>query len=215
MVELDSNDLDHFVEFHTGEGMVRKMSTWERFKTKDKLLLVLLVMAGLTAAAAIFILLTPVFAFLLNLFDLYIEGWAQANTWLLDGERGLGVALVLGFISILFLLLARWRYLNLRSAYVEAGCPQCHEQELIRIRRYRRDRILGFFGMPIRRYACRNCTWQGVRLAKYSHKPAAVGEDHTTEPFSEDLVLLAEDHEEIVVRGEDITVIEADLQEVN
>ncbi len=170
MVDLDSKDLEQFIKFHTGDNMVRKKSAWEKFKEKDKLLLLLLGIAGLLAAAALFVLLTPVTNFVLNLSGLYIDGWAQLSSWLLAGDMGIAVALALGFLSLVFLLFARFRYLRDHSVYIDAGCPECHEQELIRVRRYRRDRIFSFFGMPIRRYACRNCTWNGTRLAKYSSK---------------------------------------------
>ena len=53
------------------------------------------------------------------------------------------------------------------------GCPQCQEHELVRVRRNRRDRAMGAFGLPVRRYSCRNCTWHGVRLAGYPQQPAA------------------------------------------
>lgn len=170
MVDLDSKDLEQFIKFHTGENMIQKKSAWETFKGKDKLLLLLLGIAGLLAAAAVFVLITPATTFILNLFDLYIDGWAQLSSWLLTGDMGLAVALALGFLSLIFLLLARFRYVRDRSAYIEAGCPACHEHELIRVRRYRRDRLFGFFGIPVRRYACRNCTWNGTRLAKFSQK---------------------------------------------
>ena len=205
MVELDSNDLEQFVKFHTGENISKKRSAWDKFKSWDKLLLLLLALAGVSAGAALFVLLTPLVNFSFRLLGLYIEGWVQVNQWLLEGERGLGVAIVLGIFSILFLILARFRYLRDRSAYVDAGCPECHEHELIRIRRSRRDRIIGFFGIPIRRYACRNCTWLGLRLS--GHSP------HRFVELEDDEIDFGASRAEILPEVENIETIDEFFQE--
>jgi hypothetical protein len=194
MVELDSKDLEQFVKFHTGENMTYKTSSWEKFKARDKLLLLLLTIAGLLAAAALFVLLTPVVDYVFNLFNLYIVGWDRISEWLLIADRGLGLALGLGLLSLLFLILARFRYVRNPAVYVYAGCPQCHEHELIRIRRYRRDRIAAFFGIHARRYACRNCTWVGVRLVGNVPIRYIEGQEVDNIDFGDVVVVSGEDY---------------------
>jgi predicted RNA-binding Zn-ribbon protein involved in translation (DUF1610 family) len=68
-------------------------------------------------------------------------------------------------VALVTAVIGRRRILHNASLYVEAGCPQCQEHELFRVNRQRQDRVLASFGFPVRRYVCRNCTWQGTRLA--------------------------------------------------
>jgi hypothetical protein len=47
----------------------------------------------------------------------------------------------------------------------KSGCPQCWENELVRIRRHKLDRMIAHLGIPVQRYSCRNCHWKGLRVA--------------------------------------------------
>ncbi|MBP6016869.1 MAG: hypothetical protein KA586_09125 [Candidatus Promineofilum sp.] len=83
-----------------------------------------------------------------------------------DGNWILSLALV-GLASLLLLgLIARWIILHSKRLQMEAGCPNCGRQELMRISRRPTDRALHLFGIPAYRYRCRNCVWEGTRLSQ-------------------------------------------------
>jgi len=82
------------------------------------------------------------------------------------GHLRLSVALA-GLAGLLLLaLLLREMILRNRRLWMETGCPRCHEQELMRISRRPKDRLLHLLGIPAYRYRCRNCTWEGTRLSE-------------------------------------------------
>ena len=57
----------------------------------------------------------------------------------------------------------RWRVLH-RSAWWNTACPRCSKNDLRRMQRYSRDRLLGRLGVPVRRYICADCHWRGARI---------------------------------------------------
>ena len=67
-------------------------------------------------------------------------------------------ALILGFQLILNRTIHRpeWQY--------SAGCPNCKEHYLQRISRETADYLLDTIGIPVRRYKCDNCGWEGRRI---------------------------------------------------
>ncbi len=172
MIELNGAGIEQAIGSHGVSYDKQGKSAWGAFLSWDKLFLILASISLLSFLAALFVLLSPLLNVVLNFMGLHYAGWNAWVTWIVAGEKGLIVAVSLGLIALLFAVLARYRLRRNYSVYVEAGCPQCHEQELVRVRRNRRDRALGTFGFPVRRYSCRNCTWHGMRLAGYrQHKP--------------------------------------------
>lgn len=91
--------------------------------------------------------------------------------WLANGYGAwiVGTALVLLFF--LFLFYVRHRLLNDKRLWFGTGCPQCMERELVRVSRKAADRGYGLIGVPAYRYACRNCTWRGLRIARREYSP--------------------------------------------
>ncbi len=167
MIGLDGGDIQQStnpIEEHSGE---QGKSAWNTFVAWDKPLLVFLMLSLLSALAAIFLLITPLLDLVFEFMGLHFAWWGAWKVTIMGGDRGLFIGVILGLVALLFALLARRRVRHDYSFYVEAGCPQCHENELIRVRRNRRDRALSYFGVPVRRYSCRNCTWHGLRLAGY------------------------------------------------
>jgi hypothetical protein len=75
---------------------------------------------------------------------------------------------LLSGVALLLLTLLLLRAIALRNprAWIESGCPRCHEQELMRIARRGGDHFLHRLGIPAYRYRCRNCTWEGRRLSE-------------------------------------------------
>lgn len=64
-----------------------------------------------------------------------------------------------------------WRlriYALEKREFWSTACPDCKvENTLKRIHRTRRDRLLNWLTIPTRRYRCRNCKWEGLRLDEY------------------------------------------------
>jgi hypothetical protein len=44
------------------------------------------------------------------------------------------------------------------------GCPRCGRDDLRRTSRIWRDKLLNRLGIPIRRYICADCRWEGARI---------------------------------------------------
>src|SRR5690606_32111157 len=83
-----------------------------------------------------------------------------------NGKWILSLAL-LSLAALLFLwMIVRLVLLNSRKLQMESGCPNCGRQELMRISRHSGDRLLHAFGIPVYRYRCRNCTWEGSRISE-------------------------------------------------
>lgn len=140
-------------------------SIWEKLRRWDKPLMLFVLLAFLAAATALFIITIPLINLSLLVLGLQIDEWIAFTDWISQGNIGLIIFAVSGLLALLFAALARYRVKRIPALYIRAGCPRCHEHELIRVRRWRRDRVLSSAGIPVRRYACRNCTWQGLRLA--------------------------------------------------
>lgn len=82
------------------------------------------------------------------------------------GYRLLSLALA-GLAGLLLLgMLIRLMIMRNDSLRMEAGCPNCGQQELMRIARRPAERLLHLFGIPAYRYRCRHCTWEGTRLSE-------------------------------------------------
>lgn len=45
-----------------------------------------------------------------------------------------------------------------------SGCPKCGRDDLRRTRRNWRDHLLNRLGIPVRRYICADCHWEGARI---------------------------------------------------
>ncbi len=45
-----------------------------------------------------------------------------------------------------------------------AGCPDCQQHDLQRINRETADYLLDLIGVPVRRYKCKQCGWEGRRI---------------------------------------------------
>jgi hypothetical protein len=98
-----------------------------------------------------------------------LPGLGGLVNWLVNsnGSWLAGIALFLLWIG--FLVFMRWRIVSDEHQWVDAGCPQCQEREMVRVSRERRDRWYGLLRIPAYRYACRNCTWRGLRIAHRHH----------------------------------------------
>jgi hypothetical protein len=198
MVELNSGDVEQSTNLHRDSDMSGQPNARATLLRRDKITLLLAIAASISALAALFVLLTPVLNIVLGFMGLRFAGWSAWQAWVMEADRGLFITIALGLVAFLFTFLARHRVIRDYSVYVEAGCPSCHEQELIRVQRNRKDRALSKMGLPVRRYSCRNCTWHGLRLAGYRYKikeksdGSAVAEPVAPEATAEEQVLTEE-----------------------
>jgi hypothetical protein len=78
------------------------------------------------------------------------------------GSRIMG--LVLGGITAVWGLLMLRDSLNNNSALYATACPNCGSTSLKRNRRNIFDKLANVGGIPVRRYICTECKWQGARI---------------------------------------------------
>lgn len=93
--------------------------------------------------------------------------------WLSWLSFGWGSRIIAG-ISILgiFVLGAQigYRRVVLRPDWqYNAGCPTCEVHDLQRIGRETSDYLLSLIGVPVRRYKCNQCGWEGRRIYRKHH----------------------------------------------
>lgn len=100
-----------------------------------------------------------------------LPGMRPIISWLVNGINIWLVVTALLFLSVVVMALVRRRLVNNKRLWFWTGCPQCMERELVRVSRNTNDRFYGLIGVPAYRYACRNCTWRGLRIARREHSP--------------------------------------------
>ena len=132
---------------------------WRGFRAIDKLLFVLLPLAAV--AIVVLPLLDQVFLRRLA----RLTGNAGLVSWLASGGTlivGAGVLLLLA----LYVLWRRQTLVGNKALWFSSGCPACGERELVRVSRHFGDRFYNLAAVPAYRYACRNCTWRGLRIGR-------------------------------------------------
>jgi len=136
---------------------------WRGFRTIDKLIILLL------PWPAILILLLPLLDLALLRRLARQPGMRPLVTWLINdgGSWILGGGLLVVALAVLWWL--RHRLVNDKRLWYGTGCPACGERELVRVSRQFGDRFYGLIFVPAYRYACRNCTWRGLRIARREH----------------------------------------------
>ncbi len=91
-----------------------------------------------------------------------IPGWLRWLGYGLDSRIIAAIALLGAFI-----LGAQIAYRSIvlhPSRQFKAGCPNCQQHDLQRIKRKTADYLLDMVGVPVRRYKCPHCGWQGRRI---------------------------------------------------
>lgn len=86
---------------------------------------------------------------------------------------GWGARVFTAFALLGFLILAAQvsysRVVNRPSWQYSAGCPNCQQHDFKRITRETPDYLLDLLGVPVRRYKCNQCGWEGRRIYR-SHR---------------------------------------------
>jgi hypothetical protein len=138
---------------------------WRGFSATEKLIVVILPILALTAAVLPF--LDEVFLRRLA----RITGLRPLISWMINDFGSWIISLGLVLLLVIFLLFKRRRLMNDMRLWSGFGCPNCQERELVRVSRKKRDRLYALVEIPVYRYACRNCTWRGKRIARRIHSP--------------------------------------------
>ena len=100
-----------------------------------------------------------------------LPGMRPVVTWLVNGPNVWIVGAGLLLLFALFAAFVHRRLVSNKKLWFGTGCPQCMERDLVRVSRQTSDRFYGLIGVPAYRYACRNCTWRGLRIARREHSP--------------------------------------------
>jgi LPXTG-motif cell wall-anchored protein len=138
---------------------------WRGVRAAEKLVLILL---PLSAAV---VLILPFLDQVILRRLARLPGARPFVTWLINDSNTWLVGAGLLLLGGLFMLLVRHRLNSNKQLWFGTGCPQCMERELVRVTRNSSDRLYGLIGVPAYRYACRNCTWRGLRIARREHSP--------------------------------------------
>ena len=139
--------------------MTTEPTPWRGFRAIDKLIFVLLPLAAV--AIVVLPLLDQVFLRRLA----RLTGNTDLVSWLASGGTlivGAGVLLLLA----VYVLWRRQTLVGNKALWFSSGCPACGERELVRVSRHFGDRFYNLAAVPAYRYACRNCTWRGLRIGR-------------------------------------------------
>lgn len=139
--------------------------TWRGIRLVEKLILIGLPL--LAASVLVLPFLDQVYLRRLS----RLLGARPLITWLANGFYTwiIGAGLLLLWAAIL--LLVRQRLVGNKRLWAGNGCPNCMERELVRVSRKPSDRFYVLAAIPAYRYACRNCTWRGLRIARREYTP--------------------------------------------
>lgn len=151
-------ELDSF-PFETRRPLDIEARPWHGFNALDKLIAIVLPILGVAALAVPFTGLSILHRLTT------LPGMAGPVDWLVNGNGSWIAGFALFAIWLAYLLIRRQRIVSNEHQWVDAGCPLCQEYELVRVSRERSDRWYGLLNIPAYRYACRNCTWRGLRIA--------------------------------------------------
>lgn len=135
---------------------------WRGFRAFDKVVFITLPLMAI--AIAILPLLDP----LLFRRAARLIGGKPFVAWLASGGAWIiAVGLLAGLL--VYVLWRRHGLVSQKALWVDSGCPECGERELVRVSRHFGDRFYNLAAVPAYRYACRNCTWRGLRIARRDH----------------------------------------------
>lgn len=148
------------LEFESGAKWDIEPYPWQGFGFFGKLIAVALPLM------AIGILILPFLDHSLLRRLARLPGLGNPVNWFVNNNGSWLAGIGLFLLWVGFLLYKRWRINSNEHLWVDAGCPQCQERELVRVSRHRKDRWYGLLSIPAFRYACRNCTWRGLRVAR-------------------------------------------------
>jgi hypothetical protein len=142
-----------------------KPINWRGIRTVDKLSIVALPLLAVATLAFRY------------LDEAYLRRLARALgaqpviIWLANGYTAWILAAGLLLLGVGYFLWWRQRLANDKRLWCSTGCPYCQERELVRVKRTTRDRLYKYAAIPVYRFACRNCSWRGLRIGRQEISP--------------------------------------------
>ncbi len=164
MAQVEDLKSVEFVETRlndTGHGENQGIRFWRQ----DKTALILTAIMLLCLFSMLSLLALLMLAVMQSVLGITVPLAGDSVQWLGRGSKGLYLAVGLAVTGLVSYLLLRYVVPKRALLYADTGCPQCQEHDLVRVRRGRRDRAAAYYlGISTMRYACRNCSWVGVRI---------------------------------------------------
>jgi hypothetical protein len=133
-------------------------------KRRDWIFRLVLACSGLALTAAFLF-------FILSLLQLLIlrDNQLRIDFTKLPGLQGVDVVdlgLLLFFLALLLYVVAQQRAMTNIQLQYTSGCPACSEKKLVRVSRQTADRLLGISLIPMGRFVCPECRWEGRRIIR-------------------------------------------------
>jgi hypothetical protein len=104
--------------------------------------------------------------FLKSLFPVNLQIAESTQLPWLQGWDAVVLGAFLLIIAFLLYVAARQRALSNDRMRPSAGCPSCQKSKLIRVSRHSSDRLLALSYIPLGRFVCPNCRWEGRRVIR-------------------------------------------------
>lgn len=104
--------------------------------------------------------------FLQSFFPVNLQIAASTQIPWLKGWDALVLAAFLLIIAFLLYAAARQRAVSNDRLRPSSGCPSCQEAKLVRVSRHTSDRLLSLSLIPMGRFVCSNCRWEGRRVIR-------------------------------------------------
>jgi len=141
----------------------KKKTWWKRINQEwlPEILALIILIIG----AIYFILPVGLKSNLFTPFQALFLGIVNLREWLFTPSIILGIIII---IAVAYFLIKRLRYHLIRLAHQNQVCPVC-QSRIHKRHRKKYQRFLSYI-VPIRRYYCSNCSWDGLRVYKPSNR---------------------------------------------
>jgi hypothetical protein len=142
-------------------------------KQRDWILRLILACSGFALSASLLAFMLS--AFQLPIFAENLQRVDFSNLPWLQGVDVVDLGLSLFLLALLLYAAAQQRAMTNIQLQYTAGCPACSEKKLVRVSRQTADRLLGISLIPMGRFVCPDCRWEGRRVIRKSacvKKPA-------------------------------------------
>ncbi len=125
----------------------------------------LVIIVAVCAVAGLLFLLNPLALVVNNSPEESHSTVSNSLIWLTEtgGSQKLGGLLLLVCFP-LGIMTVRQNILHNARLWRRSGCPRCGRDDLRRTRRNWRDHLINRLGIPVRRYICADCHWEGARI---------------------------------------------------
>ena len=135
-------------------------------KQRDWILRLILAYSGLALTASLFAFI--LYSLQLSLLPLELQRIDFSKLPLLQSVDLINTGLILFLLALLLYAAAQQRAMTNMQLRSSSGCPACSGSKLIRIPRQKGDRLLGYSLIPMGRFVCPECRWEGRRIIRRS-----------------------------------------------